>query len=191
MVTVFLSSTFKDLRFERRAVRRALCAEGYQVACMEDLRRPPEDPFRWSVDTVASSDIYVLLIGERGGGLAYGGIGFEGMGTYTHWELKWSRHYTVRQFQYRLHRPFPDAERLEMDTEETGAYERTLALRDENYWFAKYIWQVGRKIDDVYTAEELLQRVVADIKGSVWRVYLRRASPARWASRLLARRANS
>ena len=180
MIRVFLSSTYRDLRFERRAVRRALLFEGFEVACMEDLDRMPDDPFRWSVDTVAKSDIYVLLIGERGGSLAYGGIGLEGTATYTHWELKWSRHCTVRQLHYRLHRPFPDVARLSIAPAEMAEYERTLADLDENYWLAKYIWNIGRRVQDVYTADDLLTRVLAEVKRSVWRAYLWRALPARW-----------
>jgi Domain of unknown function (DUF4062) len=191
MISVFLSSTLRDLRFERRAIRRALLSAGFGVTCMEDLDRMPNDPFRWSVDTVAKSDIYVLLIGERGGSLAYGGIGFEGMATYTHWELKWSRQYTARQLHYRLHRPFPDVARLNIGPEEMQEYEGTLAQRDENYWLAKYIWNIGRKIEDVYSATDLLHRVLFDVKSSVWRVYLRRASPARWMSRRFAHETDS
>jgi hypothetical protein len=41
--------------------------------CMENLDETPSDSFRWSVDAVAKSDIYILLIGERGGSVGVRG----------------------------------------------------------------------------------------------------------------------
>jgi hypothetical protein len=59
---------------------------------------------------------------------------------------------------------------------ELEEYEQTLAKRDENYWFAEYIWKIGRKIDDVYTVGNLLDKVATDVKRAMWCVYLNRPS---------------
>jgi len=152
---------------------------GLDVISMEAIDVPPDDPFQWSMDGVSRSDIYILLIGGCGGSLAYGGIGLEGMGTFTHWELKASRHHTVRQFHYRIHRPFSDTHLLELNSKESQEYHQTLGMQDANYWFPEYILTIGRKIDDVYSVAELLEKVTADLQRSLWRVYLRRLSP-RW-----------
>jgi hypothetical protein len=68
VVSVFLSSTFKDLVEERTALITALGRfDGVHVVAMEAFGSRPGGPAEVSIDRVNDSDIYVGLIGDRFG----------------------------------------------------------------------------------------------------------------------------
>jgi hypothetical protein len=73
---VFISSTFRDLIEERKAIQRAVLELDHFPAGMELF--PAGDDTAWDLitDVIESSDYYALIIGGRYGSLDEDGIGF-------------------------------------------------------------------------------------------------------------------
>ena len=65
--TIYLSSTYEDLRDYRSAVFDALRKSGYQVIAMEDYVATDKRPVKKCLEDVAKADIYVGLFGFRYG----------------------------------------------------------------------------------------------------------------------------
>jgi hypothetical protein len=67
MTTIYLSSTYEDLKAHRRVVFDALRQAGYQVLAMEDYVATDKRPVEKCLADVARSDIYVGLFAFRYG----------------------------------------------------------------------------------------------------------------------------
>ncbi len=66
---VMLSSTYADLKFERRFVARLLRERKFQVIAMEDDCGPDYDWYRWSKNRARQCDVLLRLLGDRVGHL--------------------------------------------------------------------------------------------------------------------------
>src|SRR5215467_9421592 len=67
MATIYLSSTYEDLKDHRRVVFEALRKSGYEVIAMEEYVATDKRPVKKCLDDVAKADIYVGLFGFRYG----------------------------------------------------------------------------------------------------------------------------
>ncbi|MDH5739382.1 MAG: DUF4062 domain-containing protein [Nitrospira sp.] len=67
MVTIYLSSTYEDLKDHRRVVYEALRKAGHQVIAMEDYVATDQRPAEKCLKDVESADIYVGLFAFRYG----------------------------------------------------------------------------------------------------------------------------
>lgn len=67
MLTIYLSSTFEDLKDYRRAVSEALRKSGYQVLAMEDYVAADRRPVEKCLNDVEKADFYIGLLGFRYG----------------------------------------------------------------------------------------------------------------------------
>jgi len=67
MTTIYLSSTYEDLKEHRRAVFDALRQASYQVVAMEDYVATDQRPLKKCLDDVERSDIYVGIFAFRYG----------------------------------------------------------------------------------------------------------------------------
>ena len=63
--TVYVSSTFIDLKGHRAALKIALEKTRYDVDCMEKYTAFDERPLDRCLADVAAADVYVLLIAHR------------------------------------------------------------------------------------------------------------------------------
>ena len=67
MLKVFLSSTFKDLEAERKAVEAAIHRMSAQYIGMEHFGSFAEEPIEKSLEKVRTADVLILLLGDRYG----------------------------------------------------------------------------------------------------------------------------
>jgi hypothetical protein len=65
MVTIYLSSTYEDLKDYRRAVYEALRKAGHQVIAMEDYVATDQRPVEKCLNDVVKADIYIGLFAFR------------------------------------------------------------------------------------------------------------------------------
>jgi len=65
--TVYVSSTYVDLKEHRAALKVALEGAGFDVECMEKYSAFDEPPLEHCLADVAASDVYVLLVAHRYG----------------------------------------------------------------------------------------------------------------------------
>jgi formylglycine-generating enzyme required for sulfatase activity len=65
--TVYVSSTYVDLKEHRAALKIALERAGYDVECMEKYPSFDERPLTYCLADVAAADVYVLLMAHRYG----------------------------------------------------------------------------------------------------------------------------
>lgn len=82
--SVFISSTFEDLRDERRAVQDTVIEAGDFPVQMETFPASDEDAFDLIKSLLDKCDYYVLIIGGRYGSLSGDGLSF------THKELRYA-----------------------------------------------------------------------------------------------------
>ena len=82
---VFISSTFEDLRDERRAVQDVIISTGDFPVQMESMPAADEDQFEFIKSLIDHCDYYVLIIAGR-----YGTIHKDGL-SYTHKEFIYAR----------------------------------------------------------------------------------------------------
>lgn len=82
--SVFISSTYEDLKDERRAVQDTVISAGDFPVQMESFPASDEDAFDLIKSLLANCDYYVLIIGGRYGTLADGGL------SYTHKEFRYA-----------------------------------------------------------------------------------------------------
>lgn len=84
---IFLSSTFRDLIRERKAVLDALQRRQQSFAAMEYFLATPKTPLATCLDELGKSDVVVIVVGRRSGSLLT-----DGSMTYTLAEFKQARH---------------------------------------------------------------------------------------------------
>lgn len=73
---VFISSTFTDLRDERRAVQDVIISTGDFPVQMEDFPAADEDQFEFIKTLIDQCDYYVLIIAGRYGSIAQDGMSY-------------------------------------------------------------------------------------------------------------------
>jgi len=73
---VFVSSTFNDLRDERRSVMTALMEAGYIPAGMEFFGAVDEEQFQHIKRVIDDSDYYIVIVGNRYGTLDRHGLSY-------------------------------------------------------------------------------------------------------------------
>jgi hypothetical protein len=79
---VFISSTFEDLKEERRAVTEVILGMGHIPVGMELFEAGNEDQWSYIQNRIAEVDYYVVIVAER-----YGSVGREGF-SYTEMEYR-------------------------------------------------------------------------------------------------------
>lgn len=62
MARIYISSTYKDLKLERKAVRDALTEMGHKIVSMEDYPAKDIPPLQQCLDDVKKCDILVAII---------------------------------------------------------------------------------------------------------------------------------
>ena len=67
MITLYLSSTYEDLKEFREAVYKALKKSGYEVVAMEDYVAADQRPLDKCLADVGKSDIYIGIFAFRYG----------------------------------------------------------------------------------------------------------------------------
>jgi hypothetical protein len=102
MLRVLVSSTFRDLRDERIAVRKViadLAAAGHSVTAvaMEDFGALPESPLSASEEFAQQADIVLLIVGR-----AYGSLPPDEHRSFTHAEWDVLRLYKIPCLAYLL-----------------------------------------------------------------------------------------
>ena len=84
---IFLSSTFRDLIRDRKAVLDALQRRQQSFAAMEYFLATPKTPLATCLDELRKSDVVVIMVGLRSGSLLP-----DGSMTYTLAEFEQARH---------------------------------------------------------------------------------------------------
>jgi hypothetical protein len=164
----FISSTYRDLRFERRFVRHILQRTGFDVVSMEEHYRPDFEWQRWSQNRAAQCDVLVQLLADRVGSRADRGLFPDAAPSITKLERDHARCYGVEMIiSYELHRPFPDAVRL-YSPEEANEYEQTLQEKDTRVSQLAILERSFRLAIPISSAEELETRLVHDTHLSFW-----------------------
>jgi Domain of unknown function (DUF4062) len=74
--TVFVSSTYEDLREERAEVQKALLKLGCMPIGMELFGSADEDTWEFIKRQIAESDYYVVVLADRYGSLAPDGVSY-------------------------------------------------------------------------------------------------------------------
>lgn len=175
--SVFLSSTYKDLVFERRFVHDKLEAMGFDVIWMEEESRPGFDWRRWSQNRAGQCDVYVRLFENR--------IGSQGNALFrrlfrdiTGIEERHARDSAMKMVAYELKRPFPDEARL-VRAGEGEAYLRSKLerddVRDSDLAAQVEMQRYFRKGTVVRSVAELERRLEHDLVVNPFRLALHRA----------------
>ena len=89
---VFISSTFEDLKVERRAVTEQILNLGHLPVGMELFHAANEDQWSYIRRRIAQCDYYVVILAER-----YGSVDKEGMS------------YTEKEYRYAIEKKIPVA----------------------------------------------------------------------------------
>ncbi len=177
---VFLSSTFLDLKFERRFVARILAERGLHVITMEHDCKPGFDWQRWSLNRAGQCDILVQLfadrIGTNGNPLSNRGF-FSSISSDEEFESRPTR---VLRIAYQLQRPFPDAELLYDSDDEEREYRKNLALQDQfvadSHIFASQLERATRSGVPVVGVAELARMLRRDVRLSRYSLMKNRLS---------------
>src|SRR6266404_5787528 len=151
--SVFISSTFTDLKEERQAVLRVVLELGHMPVGMELF--PASDDTSWALikDVIDSSDYYLVIIGGR-----YGSLDDEGLG-YTEKEYDYA-HDSKKKVIALLHETPGMLPREKTDTNEE-VWERLTLFRAK----------LEKRHNCAYwkTAEELRSKVVLALTDAVRR----------------------
>ena len=144
----FVSSTFRDLKFERSFVIRKLEALRFDVVSMEANCKNEFDWQRWSLNQAGQCDLFIFLFGNRI--VTQGQKLLDLFIPISELEIRQARGSAIRLLEYRLERPFPDQEAL-FDAEERDEYLETISAQD----------------DHQYTLERLTARAHQDGRGTL------------------------
>src|SRR5262249_34871634 len=128
--TLFLSSTFRDLKFERRFVIAKLRKLGFDVVCMEEHCKPEFDWRRWSTNRAGQCEFYLKMFDKRIGSQGNDLFVDHAFKSITALEDRHSRDFAIKSVAYQLRRPFPDRSLLFNRDEETEC-ESTMESNDE------------------------------------------------------------
>jgi Domain of unknown function (DUF4062) len=163
--SAFISSTYRDLKYERRFVRELLDRLGFEVVTMEENYRPEFPNWeRWSLNRAGQCDVLIQLLGERVGTHATPFILTESI---SKRERDHAQYTAAVRAPYRLHRPFPDAYQLHYEGKDK--YEATLQEEDDlRNIEARIIERSLRIAEDVRSIAELGRAVTRDTSLSAW-----------------------
>jgi hypothetical protein len=126
----FVSSTFCDLKFERRFVIRKLKEIGIDVVSMETDFKRSFDWRQWSANLSRQCDLCICIFDKRvgtQGNVLFGDLVFHSISKI---ERDHAQASAFKLLKYKLERPFPDQEAL-FATEERDEYLETIAVEDE------------------------------------------------------------
>jgi hypothetical protein len=175
---VFLSSTFIDLKFERRFVAKWLAVRGLQVITMEQDCPPGCDWYRWSLNRAGQCDILLRLRGHR--------LGHKGPWRHTGdmTNSEGVQAWPALTVSYQLKRPFPDASVLCDSPDEVIEYEQSLEAKDARGWdpIEADIFRGLPTDETVCSVGDLASVLERDVKLPRWRLVAHRFR--RWRRRL-------
>lgn len=169
---VFLSSTYDDLKFERRFIIRKLRQSGFDVVSMETDFKRTFDWRQWSANQARQCELCIFIFDKRvgtQGNVLFGDIAFHSI---SRIERDHARNAAFRLLEYKLERPFPDQEEL-FSADERNEYLETLGAQDA---FGRHIY--GAEIECAYregavinNVDDLARRLESDTRIP-WAGYL-------------------
>jgi hypothetical protein len=168
----FLSSTFCDLRFERRFVISKLEELGFEVVSMESDYKKEFDWRQWSTNQAGQCDVLIFLfdrrVGEQGT-LLFGDHIFISI---SKLEIKAAIGKAIKLLAYDLQRPFPDQQAI-FSAEEECKYLKTLSFKDRGgrFDFERHVEGLLREGILIKRVSELERRLELDTRVS-WTSYL-------------------
>ncbi|WP_161494841.1 DUF4062 domain-containing protein [Bradyrhizobium canariense] len=163
----FLSSTFRDLRFERNFVVRKLKTMGIDVVSMEADCKEDFDWRRWSANQARQCDLFIFLFDTRVGTQSNLLLDHLAFVSTSRMERDIARGKAIKLLEYRLERPFPDEEAL-FEPEERDEYLKTILTEDDPRYLTagaqiEGMWRDGILIESV---SELERRLEVDMRVS-------------------------
>lgn len=162
----FVSSTFRDLKFERRFVMQKLEANGFEVVSMEVDCKKEFDWRRWSINQAGQCDLFIFLFADR-----IGTPGQEILDVFvdiSELEIRQARASALTLLEYQLKRPFCDQGKLFLPSERDEYLETLTVQTDSRYFIERLIRRTFREgrgslID---TVSELERRLEVDTRVS-------------------------
>lgn len=160
--TIFLSSTFLDLKFERRFVINWLRTRHFNVIAMEDMEDRILYWREWSINSARKCDIYLRLFDRRvGSSPIYMSFGK----SFSQLEYNEARRSAALELSYRVHRPFPDWQLLVPAPKEHEAYLSTLNVSEsaggsDDARQVERVFRTGTDVCSVTQLEAFLERDV-------------------------------
>ena len=148
---VFVSSTFADLRDERRQVIQTLMEMDCIPAGMELFPAADEEQFDFIKRVIDDSDYYILIIGERYGSVAADGVSY----TQKEYEYALTKGLKVLAFVHRAPDDIP-----------TGKSEADPAMREKLEAFRETV-ATGRLVKFWTTASELPGLVALSLNKTI------------------------
>jgi hypothetical protein len=168
----FLSSTYRDLPFERRFITEWLKQRGF---CVVEHDCPADhDWYRWSLNRAGQCDVYLRLFTQRVG--SRGPMGTGPFATNVVNAEYISAGGAALRLSYNLERPFPDADRLYSSAEQK-AYEQSLAeaesdVRDSSGRSWDPVEAQGQRFlrlgTPIRSVADLLAALENDVRLSAW-----------------------
>lgn len=140
--SIFISSTFEDLKEERRAVQDTIIKTGDFPVQMESFPAADDGPFELISSLLNECDYYILIIGGR-----YGKPGDDGL-SYTH-----------KEYRYAIEREIPVLVMLHGDRGKISA-EKIEATDDGKWRLEAFIDEVSGKHRKTWTTAAELQHEV-------------------------------
>jgi hypothetical protein len=161
-IRVFVSSTFRDLEFERKFVIQKLISLGFYVISMEADCKKDFDWRQWSINQAHQCDLYIFLFAERVGTQAnYIAMNVWYQST-SELEKRVASSSSIRMLEYRLERPFPDDDTL-FTPEKRDDYLKTIATEDRHSLEAMIARMLREGIGTpIQRVEELERRLEVD-----------------------------
>lgn len=172
-IVVFLSSTFRDLKFERRFIIDKLKEMGFVVISMEEHCKDSYNWFRWSLNQASKCDIYLKIFDKRVG--SNGSPFFAGriFKSITKVEELESRDLTFLSLSYKMDRPFDDYY-IAIDSTEKNEYLSSLEIGDDFDFDQKQFESDLREGKAIKSFIELERALKEDLKISKSNFYFYR-----------------
>ncbi len=154
---IFISSTYEDLKEERKKVQDTILSMYHFPIGMEIFSAADEEQWEIIRDTIDSSDYYVLIIGHR-----YGSVIKEG--EYA------GLSYTQKEFRYALERKIPVLAFL-IDNSVAVTLEKTEQDADKKEKLEQFIEEVknGRMIQEWSSKDDLATKVMNSLIKQIGR----------------------
>ncbi len=167
---VFISSTYRDLKFERIFVACMLAKRGgFELVRMEEHLHKPFEWESWSTNRAMQCDILLQLYDKRIGSPERLFLPRDNA-SFVRTEFQSARGWAMRCITYQLKRPFPDYAQVFWggDKEE---YEATLKVEDSNWTKPFPLWreQIFRELHPgvpISSFAELEERLNLDLQVS-------------------------